>query len=65
MDIKTMSLIQKMQKDHDKKKLKQQMSNMKEAKERLTTKLDPIQEVAMDLSHTITNKKEELTTLVE
>jgi len=45
--------IQKMQKDRDTKRLKHQLSGLKETEERLTDKLEPLQEEAMVLSQTI------------
>jgi len=60
-----MSSIQKMQKDWDTKRLKHQLSGLKVTEERLTDKLEPLQEEVMVLSQTITDKKIELKALVE
>jgi len=50
MKLKTMSMIQKMQKGRDTKRLKQQIICLKETEERLAAKLYPLQEDAMALS---------------
>ena len=43
--MKTMSQIQRMQKDRDSKALKQQLDNLKEREEILAARLEPLQEV--------------------
>lgn len=65
MEMKTMSLIQRMQKDWDTKALKQLFSSLKERESSLAVRLDPLQEAATILSQVLTKKKDALTTFIE
>lgn len=59
-----MSPIQKMHKDRDTRRLKQQLNGLKDIEEKLTKKLEPPQDEAMAISQAISTKLEGLEAIV-
>ena len=64
-NLKTMSPIQKMPKDREIRRLKQQLSGLKAIKENLTEKMEPLKDKAMAISQAISTKLEYLKAIVE
>lgn len=63
--MKTLSPLEKMHKDRDNRRLKQQLSGLKEFEEKLTEKLESLKNEAMKISQAIRTKFEGLKALVE
>lgn len=63
--MKTLSPIENMQKDRDSRKLKEQLSGLKEVEMKLTEKLEPLQDEVMAISQTISSKMEGLNAFLE
>ena len=64
-ELKTMLPIQRMQKGHDSKSLKQQYNSLKEREESLATRLEPLQVAATILSQVLTDKRTALASIIE